>query len=80
MWLGLFNLLIKLALEVLRHLERKQIIEQVRVEAAYALIRKANDMVAGLDDIVRSVPNDPDAIMRDSANRANRKPGSGNTN
>jgi len=68
-WLAIFNTLCKLVLEALRRLEAKQQLDRARTEAAYELIKKANEMVNDVPAIVKSVSNSPADIVSDGANR-----------
>lgn len=79
MWLTLFNLLVSLLLGVIRRLEAQQQLDRARTEVAYELIRKANDLVTGVDDIVSTVSHEPADVVRDPANRDKSEPRSGGT-
>lgn len=72
MLVGLLSLMLKFALGIIQYLERRRDLEQAKVEAVYELIKKADALVNDVDSIVRNVSNNPDDIMRDSANRDKR--------
>lgn len=79
MWLTLFNLVLQLALGLLRQVERKQQLEAARVEAAFEFLRKADEMVNDVDAIVAGVRHEPDDILHDSANRDRPAKGNGSS-
>jgi len=69
MWLALLNALVQLALFTLRQVERKQALDQARLEAVAELLRKSDALIRDVDSIVDSVSHKPDDILRDPANR-----------
>jgi len=77
MWLALFNLLFQLALSALRFAERRQQIEQAKVEVALELMRKVDAMVNDVDKIVAGVDHSPTSVVQDPANRDKPVSGSG---
>jgi hypothetical protein len=75
MWLALLNALVQLALMALRQVERKQALDQARLEAVAELLRKSDALIRDVDSIVESVSHSPGDVLRDPANRD--QPGSG---
>lgn len=69
MWLALLNALVQLALFTLRQVERKQALDQARLEAVAELLRKSDALIRDVDSIVESVSHSPGDILRDPANR-----------
>lgn len=78
MWLALLNALVQLALVVLRQVERKQALDQARLEAINELLKKSDALIRDVDSIVDAVSHEPDDVLRDPANRD--QPGSGSSN
>lgn len=78
MWLALLNMLVQLALLALRQVERKQALDQARLEAINELLRKSDALIRDVDSIVDSVSHSPGDILRDPANRDGQS-GSGNS-
>lgn len=68
-WISLFLILVKLTLKVMDILERKQLLDQVKIDVLNQLREKADDLIGSIDDTISNVSNTPDDILLDPANR-----------
>jgi hypothetical protein len=71
----LASLVFWLALELFRWLERRQMLDQARLDAFHELEKVANVLIDGAKRAADSVSNDPADILVDPNNRD--KPGEG---
>ncbi len=70
-WLTLITLLIKLVLEIVNYLERRQLIAQVQAEQLKVLMERANEVANDAQLARKSTPTDDDSLLLDPDNRAN---------
>lgn len=72
-WLSFLTNLIRLVLEMVRYLERRQLIRQVEATQLEALMERAYEIAQSAQVARANTPIDDDSLFDDPNNRANKR-------
>jgi hypothetical protein len=70
-WAKSFGLLVMVALEIIRFLQRRQDYDKAKLEHAATMLRRANELVDKAQSASSSVDESPAAVLSDPENRDN---------
>lgn len=74
-----FTLILSLALELVRYLQRREDYDKAKLAAAAELMERANELVKRAATFRADVDHGPDAVVQDEFNRDERKPNGNGT-
>lgn len=72
-WISFLSNLIRLVLELVRYLERRQLIKQVEATQLEALMERAYEISKSAQVARANTPTDDDSLLNDPNNRINQR-------